>query len=131
MTGGHAMHIGLTSWSLPACSTAEAVGIARALGFGGLDLGYFYRPALSKDAVLSDPEGMARQVRGLGIAAPNFYHLFGASLAERNLAGVRQDLVARVTRLAMRAGDLECVERLCGNGHAGSGSFAGGCDGQF
>lgn len=80
------MRIGLTSWSLRACSTAEAVGVARALSFTGLDLGYFYGPALSKAAVLADPRAAAAQVRALGIAVPNFYHLFGDTLADRNLA---------------------------------------------
>jgi sugar phosphate isomerase/epimerase len=80
------MKIGLTSWSLRACSTTEAVGIARTLGFAGLDLGYFYGPALSKAAILADPEGVAKQVTALGITVPNFYHLFGDTLAERNLA---------------------------------------------
>ena len=99
------MHLGLTSWSLRACSTAEAVGIARALGFGGLDLGYFYRPALSKDAILADPEAVARQVREIGIAVPNFYHLFGDSLAGRNLA----DPAA----LDRNAEDFRRVARFC------------------
>ena len=80
------MQIGLTSWSLRACSTVEAVGIARALGLQGLDLGYFYGPALSKHEVLADPAGMGRRVADLGIAVPCFYHLFGETLAGRNLA---------------------------------------------
>jgi sugar phosphate isomerase/epimerase len=80
------MRISLTSWSLRACSTTEAVGIARVLGFAGLDLGYFYGPALSRDAVLADPGAAAAGVRALGFPVPNFYHLFGDSLADRNLA---------------------------------------------
>lgn len=80
------MQLCLTSWSLRACSTAEAIGIARTLGFGGLDLGYFYGPALSREAILADPEDTARQVKRLGMPVPCFYHLFGASLADRNLA---------------------------------------------
>jgi sugar phosphate isomerase/epimerase len=83
------MKLALTSWSLPGCTTAEAVGLTRTLGFEGLDLGYFYGPALSKGAVLSDPEAVANQVRQLGIAVPCFYHLFGATLADRNLADPR------------------------------------------
>ena len=99
------MQLCLTSWSLRACSTAEAVGLAKALGFGGLDLGYFYGPALSKDAVLADPEGTARQVRGLGITVPNFYHLFGDSLSGRNVA----DPAAMERNVA----DFRQVARFC------------------
>jgi len=106
------MRIGLTSWSLRACSTAEAVGIARTLGFAGLDLGYFYAPALSKQAILADPEAMGRQVRAIGIAVPNFYHLFGSTLAERNLADVRN--------LERNAEDFAKVVRFCAVAGIGS-----------
>jgi sugar phosphate isomerase/epimerase len=81
-----AMELSLTSWSLRACTLAEAAAIARALGIGALDLGYFYGPALDKRALLAAPDRMAEQVRALGVAVPNFYHLFGAGLADRNLA---------------------------------------------
>jgi sugar phosphate isomerase/epimerase len=80
------MELSLTSWSLRACTIAEAAAIAKALGIGALDLGYFYGPALDKAALLAAPSRMAEQVRALGVAVPSFYHLFGASLAERNLA---------------------------------------------
>ncbi len=83
------MRLSLTSWSLRACSLPEAVGIARALGIGALDLGYFYGPALDRGALLADPEGVAAQVSALGVATPSFYHLFGATLADRNLADPR------------------------------------------
>ena len=99
------MRLGLTSWSLRACSTAEAVAIARALGFAGLDLGYFYGPALSKAAILADPEAAAREVRALGIAVPNFYHLFGDTLAGRNLADPKS--------LDRNAEDFAKVARFC------------------
>ncbi len=99
------MKIGLTSWSLRACSTAEAVGLAKTLGFGGLDLGYFYGPALSKAAILADPEGMAKQVRALGITVPNFYHLFGETLADRNLADPHN--------LDRNAEDFTKIARFC------------------
>lgn len=99
------MQLCLTSWSLRACTLPEAIGIARTLGFGGLDLGYFYGPALSKDALLADPEAMARQVRGLGLPAPCFYHLFGNTLADRNLA----DPAA----LDRNAEDFRKVARFC------------------
>jgi sugar phosphate isomerase/epimerase len=99
------MRIGLTSWSLRACSTAEAVGLARTLGFGGLDLGYFYGPALSKAAILADPEAVAKQVRALGITVPNFYHLFGDTLADRNLADA--------THLQRNAEDFGKIVKFC------------------
>ncbi len=80
------MRLSLASWSLRACTLAEAVGIARALGIEALDLGYFYGPALDRAALLKDPERVAEHVAALGIAVPSFYHLFGATLADRNLA---------------------------------------------
>jgi sugar phosphate isomerase/epimerase len=80
------MRLSLTTWSLPSCTLPEAVGIARALGIGALDLGYFYRSALDRAAVLREPERVAGTVRALGLPVANFYHLFGASVAERNLA---------------------------------------------
>jgi sugar phosphate isomerase/epimerase len=84
-----AMKLSLTSWSLPACTLAEAAGIAKVLGIGALDVGYFYGPALDKARVLAEPERVADEVRALGIAVPCLYHLFGASLADRNLADPR------------------------------------------
>lgn len=80
------MKLSLTSWSLRACSLQEAVGISKVLGIGALDLGYFYGPALSRDAILADPDGEAAKVRDLGIEVPCFYHLFGDSLLGRNMA---------------------------------------------
>lgn len=80
------MQLSLTSWSLRACSVSEAAAIARTLGFAGLDLGYFYGPALPKTKLLADPEATAHEVRALGIAVPCFYHLFGDTLTDRNLA---------------------------------------------
>lgn len=80
------MRLSLTSWSLRGCSLTEAAGIAQVLGVGALDVGYFYRPALDKARLLADPEGLAGEVRALGVAMPNLYHLFGTTLADRNLA---------------------------------------------
>ena len=99
------MQLSLTSWSLPACSLPEAAAIARALGFAGLDLGYFYGPALPKAKLLADPEALAHEVRALGIAVPSFYHLFGDTLADRNLA----DPAALEANLA----DFAKVARFC------------------
>lgn len=80
------MQLSVTSWSFPACTLAESIAISKALGIGALDLGYFYRPALDKAALLADPEAMARKVLEPGIPVPCFFHLFGTTIAERNLA---------------------------------------------
>lgn len=84
-----AFKLSLTSWSLPACSLTEAAGISRVLGIGALDVGYFYGPALDKVRLLAEPERVADEVRRLGIDIPCLYHLFGATLADRNLADTR------------------------------------------
>ena len=80
------MKLSLTSWSLRAMTLEGAAELSKALGIGALDLGYFYGPALDKAQVLSDPARVAERVRKLGVDLPNFYHLFGSSLADRNLA---------------------------------------------
>ena len=80
------MKLSLTSWSLRGCSLDEAAAISNALGVGALDLGYFFAPALDRAALLADPESVAARVRELPVAVPNFYHLFGDSLVDRNLA---------------------------------------------
>ena len=99
------MQLSLTSWSLPACTLPEAVAVARALGCAAVDLGYFSGPALDKAAILADPQGAAEKVRALGIAVPCFYHLFGDTLADRNLA----DPAALDRNLA----DFAKVARFC------------------
>lgn len=80
------MYLSLTAWSMPSCTLAECAAISKALGIGALDVGLFYRSALNKGQLLSDPMAVAQQVRGLDITTPNFYHLFGDSLDARNLA---------------------------------------------
>ena len=80
------MYLSLTSWSLPRCTLQEAAGISQVLGIGALDVGLFYRPALSRDAILADPAGQAAMIAGLGVRVPNYYHLFGDGLEGRNLA---------------------------------------------
>jgi sugar phosphate isomerase/epimerase len=84
-----AFKLSLTSWSLPACTLREAAGISSVLGIGALDVGYFYGPALDKQALLSSPERVADEVRELGVALPCLYHLFGNTLAGRNLASAK------------------------------------------
>lgn len=99
------MKLSLTSWSLRACSLEEAAGIAHVLGIGALDLGYFYGPALDKAALLADPDKAAERVRRLGVAVPSFYHLFGDSLAARNLADAGH--------LDANVADFRQVARFC------------------
>ena len=99
------MELSLTSWSLRACSLVEAAAIANALGIGAIDLGYFYGPALDKAALLASPSKLAAEIRALDIDVPSFYHLFGTTLAERNLADPS-------CRLANEA-DLKQVAAFC------------------
>ena len=80
------MYLSLTAWSLPSCTLQEAADISKALGIGALDVGLFYRSALDKAAILSDPKGAASGLERLGVKLPNYYHLFGEGLGGRNLA---------------------------------------------
>ena len=100
-----AMKLSLTSWSLPACSLQEAAGIAKVLGIGGLDVGYFYGPALDKAKLLAEPERVADEVLKLGVELPCLYHLFGSTLGDRNLADPRH--------LDANVADLKQAVRFC------------------
>lgn len=80
------MKLSLTAWSFPSCTLAEAAAISRALGIGALDVGLFYRSALDKAELLSDPLAAAARLSGLGVTIPNYYHLFGTGLEDRNLS---------------------------------------------
>jgi sugar phosphate isomerase/epimerase len=97
--------LSLTSWSLRACTLDEAAAISKAIGINALDLGYFYGPALDKATLLAEPDKLAERVQKLGIAVPNFYHLFGSTLADRNLADPGQR--------AQNEADLKAVARFC------------------
>ncbi len=97
--------LSLTSWSLPACSLAEAAGIAKVLGIGALDIGYFYGPALDKAKLLAEPERVADEVKALGVDTPCLYHLFGSTLGARNLADPRH--------LDQNVADLKQAVRFC------------------
>ena len=80
------MKLSLTSWSLPSCTLPEAVALSKALGIGALDVGLFYRSALDKTKILSDPKAAADRLAPLGVDIPNYYHLFGEGLGGQNLA---------------------------------------------
>jgi sugar phosphate isomerase/epimerase len=99
------MKLSLTSWSLRACTLVEAAAISKALGINALDLGYFYGPALDKAALLAAPEKTAETVRRLGVDVPNFYHLFGATLTDRNLADPNHH--------SQNESDFKSVARFC------------------
>ena len=100
-----AFKLSLTSWSLPACSLQEAAGISKVLGINALDVGYFYGPALDKAKLLAEPERVADEVTALGIDLPCLYHLFGSTLADRNLADPRH--------LEANVADLKQAVRFC------------------
>ena len=99
------MKLSVTSWSFPACTLPEVAGIAKALGIAAVDVGYFYASALDKAALLADPEGTAARLADQGISSPCLYHLFGDTLADRNLADPR----SRERNLA----DFEQVAAFC------------------
>ena len=103
------MRLSLTSWSFPACTLEECAAISTALGIGALDVGQFYRSGLSRAEILADPLAVAGRVAGLGVAVPNYYHLFGEGLAGQNLSlpgTIAQNVgdIARVLEFADAAG---------------------------
>ncbi len=103
------MRLSLTSWSFPACTLEECAGISKALGIGALDVSQFYRSGLSRAEILAEPLAVAERLGGLGVAIPNYYHLFGEGLAGQNLAlpgtiGQNVKDIARVLEFADAAG---------------------------
>lgn len=91
------MKLSITSWSFPLLTLDEVGAVAKAIGMEGLDVGYFYRSALDKARLLKEPEAYGREIAAkLPLPVSNLYHLFGNSLADRNLAlpGHRADNLA-------------------------------------
>jgi sugar phosphate isomerase/epimerase len=81
------MRFSVASWSFPELSLAEVAGLARVLGIEAVDIGYFYRSALDRARVLAEPEAYGEALRrSLPVGVSNLYHLFGRTVAERNLA---------------------------------------------
>ena len=80
------MRLSVTSWSFPACTLGEIVGIVKALGIGALDIGFFYRAAIDKDRLLASPDVLADELGSYGAGFGNLYYLFGNTPADRNLA---------------------------------------------
>jgi sugar phosphate isomerase/epimerase len=99
------MRLSCTSWSFPALTLPEVAGVARALGIPALDLGLFYASALPKARLLAEPAAVAAELAGLGAGFSNLYWLFGADLAERNLADPAS--------LAANRADLPAVLQFC------------------
>ena len=103
------MRLSLTSWSFPTLTLRECADVSKALGIGALDVGLFYRAALDKAEILADPKAAADRLVGLGVAIPNYYHLFGDGLAGQNLAlpgtvGQNVQDLAQVMKFADLAG---------------------------
>jgi len=81
------MELSVTSWSFPELTLDEVAGVASAIGFPAIDLGYFYRSALDRRRVLAEPEIYGAELKArLPVKAANLYHLFGADPFDRNLA---------------------------------------------
>lgn len=80
------MELTCASWSFPACSLTEAVGIVRTLRIGALDLSFLHGPALDRKRLLGSPESLTAEIDALEIKASNLYYLFGDTPQERNLA---------------------------------------------
>ncbi|WP_180900390.1 sugar phosphate isomerase/epimerase family protein [Martelella soudanensis] len=81
------MKLSVTAWSFPQLTLAEVGGIAATLGLDGVDVGLFYASALDKSRIISDPECYGAEIADtVKLPVANYYHLFGADLAERNLA---------------------------------------------
>lgn len=80
------MRLSLACWSFPALTLPEVAGVARALGIAALDVGLAGRSALNREMILADPLAAAELLKGQGIGLANYYHVFGAGLADRNLA---------------------------------------------
>ena len=81
------MKLSVTSWSFPQLNLDEVGGVVKAIGIEAVDLGYFYRSALDKARLLTEPEAYAREIGArLPVKVANLYHLFGQGVADRNLA---------------------------------------------
>ncbi|WEX08101.1 TIM barrel protein [Chelativorans sp. AA-79] len=80
------MYLSVTSWSFPSLTLEEAAGVSRVLGINALDVSTKRRPGLDKAEILGDPDAAAERVLALRVKVPNYYHHFGESLPERNLA---------------------------------------------
>ena len=99
------MKLSVTAWSFPALTLAECAAVARAIGIAALDVGLSHASALERGRVLADSLGYAAELADLKIALSNCYWLFGAGVAERNLA----DPASRAANTA----EFAAVARFC------------------
>jgi sugar phosphate isomerase/epimerase len=81
------MRLSVTCWSFPQLNLGEVAGLANVVGIEAIDLGYFYRSALDKRRLLSEPEAYGAGIAArLPVKVANLYHLFGRDTVERNLS---------------------------------------------
>jgi sugar phosphate isomerase/epimerase len=98
--------LSVASWSFPQLTLAEVAGVAKAIGFEAIDLGYFYRSTLDRRRLLAEPEVYGRELSAsLPVSVANLYHLFGANPVERNLASAASR--------AENAADFRQVVKFC------------------
>jgi sugar phosphate isomerase/epimerase len=74
------MRMTVTSWSFPACTLAEARGVAGALGFRAMDLGLLHGAALDRGRIIDTPMAAVSDLGGLAVS--NLYWLFGRDIAD-------------------------------------------------
>jgi sugar phosphate isomerase/epimerase len=99
------LRLSLPAWSFPSATLPEVRGIARALGFDGLDVGHFYASGLDRAHVLAEPEAAGEELREGGMPVSTYYHHFGDGIVDRNVALPE----ARAANLA----DFERLARFC------------------
>jgi sugar phosphate isomerase/epimerase len=93
------------SWSFSAGTLVEACGVARALGFDGMDIGSI-NAAVDKQRILGAPSEAAAEIASLEMQIPCYFHFFGDDFrAHRNLA----DAASHAANLA----DVERVVTFC------------------
>ena len=81
------MKISVTSWSFPECSLEESIGISKLLSINAIDLlVIFISHRLIKKKLIEDYKSIINKLNKYEIDYSNLYHLFGSSLADRNLA---------------------------------------------
>lgn len=80
------MQTTVTSWSFPQLTLKEIVGLAKVLNLGGVDLGYFYKSAINRQAIIEEPEQYAQELKTYNHQFPCLYHLFGEDLYQNNIA---------------------------------------------
>ena len=95
----------ITSWSFPQLNLAEVAGLSKVLGLGGVDLGYFYRSSLDRQAMIENPIEYANSLKHLECEFPCLYHLFGDDLVHRNVADLES--------LDRNVSDFRCAVRFC------------------